>query len=120
MKQEIDFFAEVNRLVGESAFALRKAEPLLLLQSSDALGQIISNWHKSELDGQKTAQLKDRLKTLESVIDQLKLQQSHLCQQQAQVEKQLKVLLPGWTNGIYASTSGLRSAATNSGTSVRV
>jgi hypothetical protein len=56
---------------------------------------------------------------LENVIDQLKLQQSHLLQQKAHVEKQLKVLLPGWSNGLYANTSGLRSGAITPSTSVR-
>lgn len=119
MRQEAEFFAEVNRLVGESAFALRNAEPLLLLQASEALGQIISKWHKSELDVQGIARLKDELASLESVIDQLKLQQSHLRQQKAQVEKQLKVLLPAWSSGLYANTSGLQSGAGTPSTSVR-
>lgn len=119
MKQEIDFFAEVNRLVGESACALRKAEPLLLLQASEALSQIISKLHRSELDGHGPAQLKDALSNLEGVIDLLKLQQSHLQQQKAQVEKQLKVLLPGWSNGLYAKTSVQFSAVSNPSTSVR-
>jgi hypothetical protein len=119
LKQEIDFFAELNRLVGESAFAIRQAEPLLLLQASEALGQIISKWHKSGLGDRGTSSINDQLASLESVIDQLKLQQSHLRQQNAQVEKQLKVLLPCWSNGLYANTSGLRSAATTPITSVR-
>ena len=119
MRQKVEFFAEVNRLVGESAVALRQAEPLLLLQASEALGQIISKWHKLGLDVHGTAQLKDELASLESVIDQLKLQQSHLRQQKAQVEKQLKVLLPGWSNGLYANTSGLRTGAITPSTSVR-
>eukprot|EP01034_Spumella_vulgaris_P030445 gene30445-37662_t len=105
LKQAIDFLAEVNRSVGESACALRKAEPLLLLKSSEALSQMMTKWHRSELDGQGTAPLKDKLSHLEIVIEQLKLQQSHLQQQKAQVEKQLKVLLPDWSNGLYANSS---------------
>ncbi|WP_090142501.1 hypothetical protein [Limnohabitans sp. DM1] len=108
MKQEIDFFAAVNGLVGESACALRKADPLLLLQASEALSQIITKWHRSELDGDATVQLKDKLSTLERVIDQLKLQQSHLWQQKAQIEKQLKVLLPAWSHGLNANNLGQR------------
>ena len=119
MRQEAEFFAEVNRLVGQSALALRKAEPLLLLQASQALGQIISKWHKSEVDGQGVTRLQVELASLESVIDQLKLQQSHLLQQKAHVEKQLKVLLPAWSSGLYANTSGLRNGAANPSTSVR-
>ena len=119
MRQEAEFFAEVNRLVGESAFALRKAEPLLLLQASQALGQIISKWHKSGLCGHGVARQKYELASLESVIDQLKLQQSHLLQQKAHVEKQLKVLLPVWSSGLYDKTSGLRSGVTTPSTSVR-
>ena len=119
MKKEAEFFAEVSRLLGESAFAIRQAEPLLLLQASEALGQIISKWHKSGLGDRGTSGLNDQLASLESVIDQLKLQQSHLRQQKAQVEKQLKVLLPGWSNGLYAHTSGLRSGAITPSTSIR-
>lgn len=115
----MDFFAEVNRSVGEIACALRKAEPLLLLQASEALSQMMTTWHRSELDGQGTAPLKNKLSQLESVIQQLKLQQSHLRQQKAQIEKQLKVLLPAWSNGLYANTSGQRAAAITPCTSVR-
>ncbi len=119
MRQEAEFFAEVNRLVGESAFALRNAEPLLLLQASQALGQIISKWHKSELAIHGVSRLNVEHARLESVIDQLKLQQSHLLQQKAHIEKQLKVLLPAWSSGLYANSSGLRSGAATPSTSVR-
>ena len=119
MKQEIDFFAELNCLVGEVACALRKAEPLMLLQSSEALSQMMTKWHRSELNGQGTAQLKDKLSQLRSVIEQLKLQQSHLRQQKAQIEKQLKVLLPAWSHGLYANKSGQRAADITPSTSVR-
>lgn len=119
MKQEADFFAEVNRLATESGSALRRAEPLLLLQASQALGQMISKWHKSDLDVHAMARLNNEIASLERVIDQLKLQQSLLLQQKAQVEKQLKVLLPGWSNGLYVNTSGLSGEALGPSTSVR-
>jgi hypothetical protein len=83
LKQACEFFDEVNRLVGESACALRTADPLWLLQASEALSQIISKWHRSELDVHGTTQHKDKLLNLASVIDQLKLQQSLLQQQKA-------------------------------------
>jgi hypothetical protein len=40
-------------------------------------------------------------------------------QQSAQVEKQLKVLLPGWTDGLYTKNSGQRFASKSASTSVR-
>ena len=119
MKHEADFFAEVNRLVAESGSALRRAEPLLVLQATQALGQMISKWHKSDLDVYAMARLNIQIASMERVIDQLKLQQSLLLQQKAQVEKQLKVLLPGWSNGLYVSTSGQRGDAIGPSTSVR-
>lgn len=108
MKQACEFFDEVNRLVGESACALRKADPLWLLQASEALSQVISKRHRSD-DVHGTTQLKDKLLKLATVIDQLKLQQSLLQQQKAHIEKQLKVLLPDWSNGLYANHLGQRA-----------
>ena len=109
MKRESEFFDEINRLVGESACALRKADPQLLLQASEVLGQIITKWHRSELATHGTVQLTDTLSKLESVIVQLKLQQSLLRQQKAHIEKQLKVLLPAWSNGLYANNLSQRA-----------
>jgi hypothetical protein len=119
LKQDIEFFAEVNRLMGESACALRKAEPLLLLQASESFIQMLTQWRRSELDGHGIAQFKDKRSHVQGVIDQLKLQQSHLRQQKAQIEKQLKVLLPAWSHGHYGNSSGPRAAPVTPSTSVR-
>jgi hypothetical protein len=80
---------------------------------------MISKWHKSDLDVHSMARLHNEIASLEKVIDQLKLQQSLLLQQKAQVEKQLKVLLPGWSTGLYVNTSGLSGDAIGPITSVR-
>ncbi|MFZ4741980.1 MAG: hypothetical protein ACOYL0_00135 [Limnohabitans sp.] len=119
MKQQLAFLAEANSLVHQSACALRQAQPLLLLQASEALSQLIAKWRKAEFESQETARFKAEMSNFRCVVDQLKLQQSHLRQQQAQVEKQLQVLLPGGANGLYAKTSGQRAAAITAATSVR-
>jgi hypothetical protein len=80
---------------------------------------MISKWHKSDLDVYQIARFNNEIASLEKVIDQLKLQQSLLLQQKAQVEKQLKVLLPGWSTGLYVNTSGLSGDAIGPITSVR-
>lgn len=120
MKQEADFFAEVNRLAAESGSALRRAEPLLLLKASQALGQTVSKWQKSDWAAHEKLRISNELASLESVIDQLKLQQNHLLQQKALVEKHLKALLPGWSSGIYTQPSSLRINALSPRTSVRI
>ena len=50
MKQQLAFLAEANSLVHQSACALRQAQPLLLLQASEALSQLIAKWRKAEAE----------------------------------------------------------------------
>ncbi len=119
MTSEKEFFSEINRLLAESARALRSAEPLAVLQASEALSQLMSKWHRSEFVLSDTAELKTEVSQLENLIDQLKLQQLQLRQQKAQIEKQLKVLLPGWSNDQSLNSSGERSGFKTLNTSVR-
>ncbi len=119
MIQEKDFFSEINRMLDESARALRYADPLSVLQASEALRELMSKWHRSKFVGSDTAQLNAQVSQLEKLIDQLKLQQIQLRQQNAQIEKQLKVLLPGWSNNQSLNLSGQRSAFKTLNTSVR-
>jgi uncharacterized coiled-coil DUF342 family protein len=119
LKHQGEFFAEASRLVNESASALREAQPLLLLKASESLSQLIAKWHKAEFVIQETDQLKAEILNLQGVIEQLKVQQKHVRQQSAQVEKQLKVLLPGWTDGLYTKNPGQGFSTKSASTSVR-
>jgi hypothetical protein len=83
------------------------------------LSQLISKWHKAEFVIQESDQLKAEILNLQGVIEQLKVQQKHVRQQSSQVEKQLKVLLPGWTDGLYTKNPGQGFSTKSASTSVR-